>query len=88
MYAGTDTAARYMNIISHGTDDVADEPSIADRTLSDVLCPYRPGSATELVNAAAREVGVGVEEWHWFRVVSLVARLQRESRQREQVDLE
>lgn len=55
---------------------VPEEFGAAQRTVSDVLDPYRPGSATATVNATTLALGLDTAGWSWVRLVTLAAGLE------------
>jgi hypothetical protein len=69
-------------------DGTHPDPGPHDRPLSDHVAPDRTGSATQLTNAVAREMGADVAAWRWARIVGMAGMLQREAEQREQAEVD
>ena len=62
---------------------MATDPGPGERSVGDVIDPFRPGQATDTVNAVSRGMGMDVAGWSWDRIVSMAATLQHEARQRD-----
>ena len=85
-YPGTTAGDNYQAAIAHGGEGDFREPSVAERTIGDLLDPRRPGRVVDLVNAAARETGLRVEGWRVDRLLSMVSGLEAEARERERAE--
>ena len=81
-YAGTDVGDRYGTVLNWGTDRQRGEVSLRERTVGDLVDPYRPGSALEVVNLVTRRVGLDAAGWNVDRLVSMADGVMREARGR------
>ena len=81
-YAGTDVGDRYGTVLNWGTDRQRGEVSLRERTVGDLVDPYRPGSALEVVNLVTRRVGLDAAEWSADRLLSMADGVMREARAR------
>jgi hypothetical protein len=68
--------------LSHFGEGRIEPDGVADRRFADLVDPTRPGRVTDIVNAASREVGTDAKDWRVDRLVSMVAQLEREARER------
>lgn len=81
-YGETDVGGRYGKVFI-ATDRGIPAYGIHERALGDLLDPYRPGSATGVVNAVSRSVGFDAAGWTVGRLLSMAGRVEREARERE-----
>lgn len=70
-------------MLAFGTDVDVGQVGVWERGVGSLLDPTRPGSVMEVVNAVSREVGGDAGGWRVDRLLSMVAGLEREARERE-----
>ena len=73
---------RYGTVLNWGTDRQRGEVSLRERTVGDLIDPYRPGSALEVVNLVTRRVGLDAAGWSADRLLSMADGVMREARAR------
>ena len=75
-------AGAYNQQLAFRTESAGWSPGVAERTVGDLVDPYRPGSALEVVNVVSRVLGMDAAAWSWDRLVHLAAGVEREGRGR------
>lgn len=83
-HAGQQWGDQFRTILNHGTEENVENPGVYERTIGDLLDPYRTGSAMHVVNAVSREMGVDAASWRVDRLLSMVAGLEREAARRSE----
>lgn len=78
MCAGTHVGENYLAVLSHASESVPSEFGVWERTVGDVLDPFLPGSAMEIVNKTTLALGMDTSGWSWHRLVSMASSLERE----------
>lgn len=81
-YSGTPRGDNYRTIINHGGENIVENPGLSERTIGDLVDPWRSGSAMFVVNVVSREMGFDAAAWDLDRLLSMYAGIERDAARR------